>query len=49
MPGSTRETPSPTSDQPQDRPNAALLEIRGTAIHQLLSGKYTYLPGNSVW
>jgi hypothetical protein len=34
---------------PRTDPNAALLEIRGTAIHQLLSGKYTYLPGNSVW
>ncbi len=35
---------SPTGD-----PNAALLEIQGTAVHQLLTGKYAFLPGNSAW
>jgi hypothetical protein len=35
---------SPTKD-----PKAALLEIRGVAVHQILSGKFAFLPGNSVW
>jgi hypothetical protein len=35
---------SPTKD-----PKAALLEIRGVAVHQVLSGKFAFLPGNSVW